>query len=540
MEDPWIPCMHADGSRVHLAPWEIFDRKREIKLASLATSRPDFQGSIVQFLIGLAQTTMAPASDFEWLDALQKPPDPSFVRERFATVAPAFNLGGDGSLFMQDPSCSDGDEIPIEWLVIGMPGDNTLKLNRDFFSKRNTVQNLCPACAALALMTLQINGPQGGKGHMTGLRGGGPLTTVILGDSLAETIWLNVLPESEFFAGLKADRKSEMHDIFPWMSVSGPGGGSTRGRKVSITDASQLQMFWGTGRRILLETGKLNEAICDICGEHTDSGISSYKTKPYGIQYDESWRHVLTPYYRKKEKEKETMLPVHLSREGIVYRHWLGIVQNDPEEGREIARVVSRFHRISGDVWGLLPKTPRLWAFGYDFDKVKARCWYDSVMPLLSVKEEIREEYERNTAQVIRAAQYSADVVHGAVKDALYSKECGEKTIAGPLLPGNAPSNIPIVKVRFWAETESLFYQTIGMFKSALESGEPVEPVKAEWVKDIRATGLSLFDFYAQAEFVDEVRPCAVVKARKRLAMTLSPGSPRIGKILGLPRKVAR
>lgn len=533
IEDPWIPCSNDDGTRATLAPWEIFDRKRGIGLHSLAMDRPDFQGAIVQFLIGLVQTTVPPLSDIEWLDVLQKPPDPIFVQERFASVAHAFNLGGDGPRFMQDQSCVDGKEVPIEWLVIGMPGENTLKLNRDFFSKRGFIQNLCPSCAALALMTLQINGPMGGKKHMTGLRGGGPLTTVILGDSLAETVWLNVLPESEFFLGLKTDRKSEIHAIFPWM---GPimTEGNMKGQEMGITNASQLQMFWGMGRRILLETGELHETICDICGGHTKAGISSYRTKSHGIQYDETWRHVLTPYYKKKE----TMLPVHLSRNGITYRHWLGIVQNDIVKGREAARVVSRFHRVAGDLEGILPKTPRLWAFGYDFDKVKARCWYDSTMPLVSVKEEIREEYERNTAQIIHAAHYAAEMVHNKIKDALYSQECGEKTMARHQNSKKPPGNIPIVKARFWADTEDLFYRTIGRFKSTLESGEPLDPVKVGWVKEIRAVSLSLFDFYAQALYVDEIRPCAVVKARKYLEKNLSPGSPKIRKIIGLSNEV--
>lgn len=533
IEDPWIPCVLDGGERRRFAPWEIFGYGKKIDFSSLAGTRPDFQGSIIQFLIGLVQTTMAPRDESEWLDALEEPPEPSYVRERFASVSHAFNLGGNGPRFMQDPSCANGDEQPIESLVIGMPGENTLKLNRDFFLKRGTIQSLCPACAALALHSLQVNGPQGGKGHMTGLRGGGPLTTIILGHSLAETVWLNVLPAEDFFMGLKSDRKTEIQDIFPWMGPIRTSEGNNRGRMTGISNASQLQMFWGMGRRILLETGKTHVAVCDICGERTESGIGKFRTKPYGIQYDESWRHILTPYYRKGE----TMLPVHLTPEGITYRHWLGIVQNDASEGREIARVVERFKRIQPISWGILEKNPRLWAFGYDFDKVKARCWYDSTMPLISVRDDIRETYETHTAQIVRAAQYVNEILHRAVKEALYSPDSVEQKVMVSTQSRETSKNIPVVRARFWAETEALFYSTLERLKLALEAGGPVESEKITWLREVRKIAFRLFDFYAQFNYIDENRPAAIVKARKRLSMTVSPGAPKIAKILQIPNE---
>jgi CRISPR system Cascade subunit CasA len=534
IEDPWIPCRSKEGKIERLAPWQVFEPERELKISQVATTRPDFQGTIIQFLIGLVQTTIPPHDEHEWIELLGDPPDPRYVKERFTSVSNAFNLAGDGPRFMQDPSCADGKEQPIESLVIGMPGKNTLELNRDFFSKRGNIHHLCPTCAAMALMTLQVNGPPGGRGYMTGLRGGGPLTTVIMGNSLAETVWLNVLPENEFYVGLKGDAKSEIHDVFPWMGPLRTSEGANRSRRTSIMDVSQLQMFWGMGRRILLETGETEKSVCDICGEETRTGICRYRTKRYGIQYDESWRHVLTPYYKKGD----TMLPVHLSPEGITYRHWLGIVQNDMGEGREAARVVQWFHRMMELVWEMLPKTPRLWAFGYDFDKVKARCWYDSTMPLVFVREDIKEDYELCTAQIVRAAQFTSDAVHRAVINALYSSESKKKTVVPPTSSQKTPKNFPIVRARFWAETESLFYETLEKLKFALESRSPVEPVKVAWVREARRIGLSLFDFYAQVKYIDEYRPKDVVKARKRLAMTIAPGAPKIAKLLGLPREV--
>jgi len=110
---------------VSLAPWQIFTDRDKSRPLQLAAIRPDFQGTIIQFLIGLVQTTMAPDDEDGWVEGLQSLPNAAEVKQRFDTVSSAFNLGGDGPRFMQDTSCTDGDQQPIETLVIGLPGENT-------------------------------------------------------------------------------------------------------------------------------------------------------------------------------------------------------------------------------------------------------------------------------------------------------------------------------------------------------------------------------------------------------------------------------
>src|SRR5699024_10547476 len=101
--------------------------------------------------------------------------------------------------FMQDLDPLEEARIaPVSGLLIDAPGANGIKNNTDFFVKRGQAQQLCADCAALALYTIQANGPAGGAGFRTGLRGGGPLTTLILPDeansSLWHKLWLNVVP----------------------------------------------------------------------------------------------------------------------------------------------------------------------------------------------------------------------------------------------------------------------------------------------------------------------------------------------------------
>lgn len=97
-----------------------------------------------------------------------------------------------------DLTKNDGERNNIDHILMEMPGDQTLAKNTDHFLKQDTIKNICLPCCAMALFTLQTNAPARGRGHRTSLRGGGPLTTLIMGRTLWETIWLNVITRDSF------------------------------------------------------------------------------------------------------------------------------------------------------------------------------------------------------------------------------------------------------------------------------------------------------------------------------------------------------
>ena len=107
---------------------------------------------------------------------------------------------------------------PVERLFIEAPGEQTVEENVDLFVHRGQVARLGRAAAAIALYTLQAWAPAGGAGIRTGLRGGGPLVTLVLpeGDNgslapLWRIIWANV-PE-----GGKAPEAEDFPRVFPWL-----------------------------------------------------------------------------------------------------------------------------------------------------------------------------------------------------------------------------------------------------------------------------------------------------------------------------------
>src|SRR5690606_10811453 len=104
-----------------------------------------------------------------------------------------------GLAFLQDFTVLDDEPKELAALLIDAPGGKTLKDNLDHFVKGGTLAGACASCTASALFTLQTNAPSGGVGHRVGLRGGGPLTSLLLPEnvhaSLWQKLWLNVLTE---------------------------------------------------------------------------------------------------------------------------------------------------------------------------------------------------------------------------------------------------------------------------------------------------------------------------------------------------------
>ncbi len=206
--DPWIPVQRDDGTSARIAPWQLTEQHATNPVTSIRTTRPDFDGALMQFLIGLEQTTTTIEMEMDWEDLFFEPPTPDVLKAQYAPIAHAFEIGGDGPRFMQDFDLPEGETKEISALLIDAPGGNSLRHHLDHFVKRGLVEGMCSSCAATALFTLQTNAPSGGVGHRTSLRGGGPLTTLVtcdprateddIGATLWRDVWLNVLAPDRF------------------------------------------------------------------------------------------------------------------------------------------------------------------------------------------------------------------------------------------------------------------------------------------------------------------------------------------------------
>ncbi len=527
LDEAWIPVHRKSGVQNWIAPWQI----GEPDIVALDARRPDFNGALVQFLIGLVQTTTPMNSHAEWQQWYDTPPSSETLKRWFAPVANAFEFDGDGARFMQDFSLRTAGEKDSEFndissLLIEAPGDSTLKENKDHFIKRGLASGLCPHCAATALFTLQTNAPKGGSGQFTSLRGNGPLTTLIVATParlLWYTVWLNVR-ERAFFLGSCGDaNKTAPQFIFPWLSdmhIIQPAGGETAPIQVH-----PAHVFWGMPRRIRLDQGNTVYGRCDICGRESVKLLTRYITKPRGFHYKRAWKHPLSPYY---ENDPEEWLPIHPQPGGLGYKLWLGWVLGMQGDKKKIQPASQVSHVLEN---GMHKGKFRLWVFGYDMDNMKARCWYESTFPLYGLAEcnkDGRKLVQTGVANWINAADYVAFLLRSAVRSAWFSEGAEVKGDWG------------FIDAAFWSRTESGFFRLLSELveqahnDSDEDASARLQRPNNQWRTELIEAAFELFEGELVGSAPIELQnPRRVAEAYNRLRVSLY--GDKLKEILGLP-----
>ena len=536
IDERWIPVIRRDGTKTVIAPWEVTEQFKENPVVALDAPRPDFNGALIQFLIGLVQMVAAPQNNTEWRKKLIDPPKPDELKKMFATVHHAFDLGGDGPRFMQAfESFDDFTLSGVAGLLIDTPGENALAQNKDHFIKRGTVNSMCLPCCATALFTSQINAYGDGPGYRTSLRGGsGPLTTLVISDdrhnTLWQLIWLNIL-EKGCFLNICADAgKIAPKDTFPWLAATRTSEQNT-GHETTPMNVHPNQMFWSMSQRIKLNIEETQIGTCDICGNFSNSCIAAFKKKNSGVNYVGSWLHPLTPY---RQKEDGTTIPSHGERGGLTYRHWLGYVSVDSGNNRSPARVVHEFYKRIKPDWQF-----RLWVFGYDiYNSAKVRCWYEAKMPLLDIDKKILKTFEDEIANLVVSASEVISNTKSAIKKALFAKVKGVKKNGEALweIPTSIKEDKEFfyqVALTFWQSTEAIFYHTMFLLKDCIESGKESLGIKMAWHRNLCESADNIFVSNVMNNSIEDTDPKRVVIARSELGR-YNRGK-KIKELLGMP-----
>lgn len=513
LDEAWIPVRRDNGKQDWITPLQISDPT----IISLDARRPDFNGALIQFLIGLVQTTTPMDSEIEWKQWNEQPPTAEQLQQWFEPVREAFVFDGGGARFMQDfglktEGVSEKDFNTISSLLIEAPGENTLKENKDHFIKRNTVNYLCFGCAATALFTLQTNAPSGGAGHNTSIRGGGPLTTLLVAgkvDSLWQTVWLNIKKRSDFLAVNGDAKKEDLEYVFPW--VKAMNALQLEGGKLAPIQVHPAHNFWGMPRRIRLDLDHVSSGHCDCCGRESDVLVDRYITKAKGFDYKGGWSHPLSPYYENKPGE---MLPLHPQPGGIGYQHWLawslGLQGNKKNvQPASIVSYVLETQRLKGEQC-------RLYAFGYDMDNMKARCWYESTLPLYGLPEKNKDELhavQREIQRWLEAVGLAAFYLRGAVKSSWFGDGV------------DARGDYSFIDSSFWSQTENGFYQLLrSLIEQARDEDEDIvfTPLREQWRNLLIKTAIRLFDAdLVGAAPIAQQNPRRTAEAYNRLCASL-------------------
>ena len=520
--DQWIPVQRKDGARDVISPLDLLSDSPENPVKSIATIRPDFDGAVLQFLIGFYQVLLSPEDTDEWKELLDSPPTVESLQKRIDQIKPAFIPDGPDHRFMQDSSVRDTDVWEIQNLLI--------EINNTHFLKKGTIQHLCPKCAVLALLTLELNSPSGGRGHMTSLRGGGPLTTLVCVPDEQTTLWhtvlLNLISTDMFPSkGDLTVNQSVIKIIFPWLGILPNSEG---GDVIVPKDMHPYHVYWNVPRRIFLNFEDTTSGNCDLCGEKSEVLLSKYWSRPNGIKYD-SWTHPLTPYYIKTDKAGDLHLPVRGKEGGVTYANWIGIVMGSTEAGRIPASVVKTLpDRLYKD-----PEYPELKVnvFGYVTDNAKARAWQEGILPTITVPNEFRAAFLNEASRLVSTASEILFMLISRIKDG-YSRDAR-----------NMKGDFSEVRVSFWHQTESVFYEALEKLTASIPADSSrsdelhpmTDEVKKSWLFEMRNVTLSLFKERVTFPIYGEADPGLSAHAELALRGYLSNNNAKVCKSLGLP-----
>ena len=297
LSDPFLPVVMRSGAQRWLAFPELVAGPKSNGLdedypVEFDWPRPDFNMASFEFCIGVISLAFDMREEDDWRPFWTNPPDRDALAEKLAPLVSAFYLNGEGPRFLQDYEPLQGNETPIELLLIDTPGQNGQRKNSDLLTHRNRYAALGLPAAAMTLYTLQAYAPSGGAGNRTSMRGGGPLTALVVpatnDDATPVPLWHKI-----FANVVPCDKRlpiDELPKALPWMA---PTLTSEKSRTVSLADAHPLQAYFGMPRRIQLVFSS-EPGICSMTGRK-EPLVTGFIQRPYGTNYG-LWQHPLTPY----------------------------------------------------------------------------------------------------------------------------------------------------------------------------------------------------------------------------------------------------
>lgn len=430
--DPWIPVRDRSGERRVIAPWEMADPD----ILAPDWPRPDLNIACIELLIGLVRLADPPRNADDWED--RQPPDAPRLSDRLAGFAPAFELLGDGPRFMQEYGGLEGEVRPPDTLFIDSGGEGGALTVRE-----GRYPDLDLPTAAMALYAMQTQAPSGGRGNLTSLRGGGPMTVLVEPvqgpGGLWPLVWANV-----------PDGAPAVPDDLPWMRRTIP---SDKGAIQTPQMGHPAEVFFGMPRRFRLvaEAGRVTGLI----------------QRPSGTRYV-LWHHPLTPYYR--QKAGDNPLPVR-PRAGVFgYRHWLGIAA---EGGplREQPMMVKAWQGRSEN------RPAHLTVAGWAMENMKARDYVLSQAPLI----DLPEDQALMLSGMVEAAEALSVALRGALAPVLAEGEAREAA-----------------REDFYARTQAAFEARLATLGQI-----PLEETARGWLADLRRAGLAIFEGLALPGLAD-------------------------------------
>jgi CRISPR system Cascade subunit CasA len=487
--DPFFPIVTKSGAKRWISFVELAQTDGHAPV-EFDWPRPDFNMASYEFCVGVLAVAFQPNQDL-WQKLWNEPPSRSDLEAALRPLLSAFNLNGDGPRFMQDlEAFASNEPNPIEALLIDTPGFNGQKKNADLLTHRERYAELGLPAAAMALYALQQFAPSGGAGNRTSLRGGGPLTCLVMPSGEPESLWRKILANLPLVDGFTALDETALKRIFPWLAPTLLSGKAHGERELAMADPAvhPLQAHFGMPRRIRLHLSE----VLGPCGLTGQSGpmVTGYDQKPWGANYG-LWVHPLTPYRRQKEADEPYSVKPKSGRFG--YRDWVSISYGS-EEGKlampaEYVKAITARGSYFGKGAGA-----RLRVGGWAMSNMEAGTFLLAETPLYLTADAARWNDMATVARKLaKAGDEGHNILRQALRHALFSDGAKPSTDAGLF---------ETARTQFYEQTENAFHEILQAV--SLEEEPDISNHAPVWLKQLSNVTSRIFDEQVPAPAGDQ------------------------------------
>lgn len=278
LKDPWIP-VRADGGTGAFRLLTYQQLLCESENWQVSLPRDDLELACVQLLVCMTQVMFLPEDDKTLRARIAKPLSPEDFAAGVQPCREWFDLDHPTQPFMQSRGVKAAEDTPIQKLLIGLPEGN----NHAFFNEAGEVRHLGGTLAAIALFNQASNCPSFGGGFKGSLRGGAPITTLVYGEDLRETVWRNVLTRPRIaerqiaISGFEQDQPTWVKPILEKSTIHWNKIGLARG------------LFWQPARVELVKSEVLTS--CDVLGGDAVPGYTGFRKEKFNFTVEGVWPH---------------------------------------------------------------------------------------------------------------------------------------------------------------------------------------------------------------------------------------------------------
>ncbi len=280
LTDPWIP-VREEGVFRHLRLRELLCSEGDRRLS---LPRDDMEMTALQMIVCLVQVIFMPADADELKMHIASPMDEADYDTAVEPFVEWFDLVHPDHPFMQVRGVKAQHITGIQKLFVGLPEGS----GHTFFNTASEVTKACASCTAIAIFNQASNSPSFGGGFKEGLRGGTPVTTLVVGDSLRETIWFNVL-NKEYIVTL-LPWIHDVKDMPVWVQPI------ESGKDIPVYDIGLLRgLFWQPVHVELDSSYGMGR--CDVCASKELSLYGGFKKEKFRFNVIGIWPHPHSPRY---------------------------------------------------------------------------------------------------------------------------------------------------------------------------------------------------------------------------------------------------